>query len=102
MIKAPLDGKNVTTDWIEEVFDFNSVVWNGNKCVGFIKGTPVLATWEDNRLQWDVIGFKPDEALDELVARLSEFDDNDDLEIMNKRFFGSLIQHFYWKDEQDY
>ena len=51
-IIAPIDEKNVCTDWIEDVFDDLSCVKNGRQAMGFINDAPVYTYWEKNCITW--------------------------------------------------
>ena len=99
VIPAPLDDKNVMTDWIEEVFDFQSGLFHKNQCVGFVSGCAVLATWIDNMLTWYFVSGEIKKAQSALCERLREKED------VNVELFSQIdiinnyvIQHFYWKE----
>lgn len=47
---APFDEKNLSTDWIEELFDDNNCVQDARKAVGFFEGHALEVHWQDNRL----------------------------------------------------
>lgn len=42
LIPAPLDNRNVTTDWIENLFDEYHAMKENNCYVGFYKGIPMV------------------------------------------------------------
>lgn len=101
-IKAPLDEKNVTTDWIEQIFDGLNCVQNGCQMVGFVNECVVDCSWFDNTLQWRAHDNKK-ETLNEIKKRLMEFEQDDsyspevysDIYIVGGMF---LVQKFYFND----
>lgn len=99
IIPAPLDDKNVMTDWIEEVFDWQSALFRKNKCVGFIFNCPALATWRDNVLTWSFICGEIKTAQNELIERLKVYEDAN-IELFTKiEIVGNdVVQSFYWRD----
>ena len=61
LIPAPLDEKNVTTDWIEMVFDDYNCTCGGHKdrsYVGFVNECAVLARIHNNSLWWNIMHWK--------------------------------------------
>lgn len=104
LIPAPIDEKNVTSDWIEDVFDNQSCVWGEKKsAVGYIDKQPVVAAWSENMLIW---GFPITKNLENSVHlailrdRLERWDeDNRFIEHFNV-VGNMLIQKFYWKNEE--
>lgn len=103
LIPAPIDNKNVTTDWIEEVFDFQTCLYNKNKAVGFIDNEPVLATWQNNILLWNFhleTKIENSKHLTVLKKRLAEYHDPDGNLFEEFVVVGNtLMQKFYWKNE---
>ena len=49
---AMINGKDVTTDWLESIFDEDCVVKDGNMMIGFINHKAVQVSWERNTLSW--------------------------------------------------
>lgn len=105
LIPAPIDEKNITTDWIEDIFEFSSCAQNGNKYVGFINDAPVMCVVEGNSLIWKLItnysfSWHIQPALEELEKRLRVVDDNDRIHVdYTKSHDGTMImQSFYWSD----
>lgn len=82
LIPAPLDGKNVTTDWMEEIFDgYNYVPCerDGMILTGFVANRPVTCYISDNMLFWHIDKwmcgvFALNDAYDELIRRLKKLD----------------------------
>ena len=75
-IPAPIDEKNVSTDWIDAVFDGMNYVSNGNQMAGYVKDSLVSCSWHDNRIEW-VAHYNMAETLTELKKRLEEFQNKD-------------------------
>lgn len=104
LMPAPIDNKNVDTDWIETIFDNQSCVWGENKsAVGYINGEPVIAAWDGNLLLWQfplITSLEDSSHLDVLKDRLNAaHDPNGDL-IETFAVTGNLLmQKFYWKNE---
>ena len=72
--KAIIDGKNVTTDWIGEVFDAADYTQDGKCIVGFVGHFPVLVAWDDNYIVWQAV-LGGENCLDVLEKRLALFED---------------------------
>ena len=53
-VKAMVDGKNVTTDWIESVFDSADFVYDVRTIIGFINRCVVQARWDENKVTWTI------------------------------------------------
>jgi hypothetical protein len=102
-LPAPIDGKNVTTDWIEDIFDNLSCVKKQDCAVGFINDQPVLAAWSGNYLVWKFLELetiKDSVPLAELRKRLEKYHDPErDLEEKFAIIGNLLLQQFFWKDE---
>ena len=52
LIQAPVDDKNVTTDWLESIFDSDDFARDTCRMVGFICGCVVSARWYANVVDW--------------------------------------------------
>ena len=102
LIPAPIDNKNVTTDWIEEIFDFQTCVWNKKTAVGFIDNEPVIVSWENNILLWSfplMLSVSDSDHLKVLKGRLEVYNDvNVELTTKDTAFGNVFMQKFYWKD----
>ena len=114
LIPAPLDEKNLTTDWIEEVFDNYSCSCGGkrnNVYTGIVEDCPVSCFVTHNRVMWHVdphIGGVPNagHAYCSLISRLKDLFDEDENpgivveydDSMKDGYF--LVQTFYFKDEE--
>lgn len=105
IIKAPIDEKNVTSDWIEEVFDYSVMI--DNVCTGFIRDCLVTCKYESNNLYWEVetmffnIGKDADAAFTELKNRLETFDDDDSLFVRTHIYERKkcLVQQFFFRQD---
>ena len=97
---APIDEKNVTTDWINDVFD--DCIECGNDMIGYINGVPLHVTWHDNILCWEIVGAKRIlETSNELKRRLEEYEKDEDSTIMSNRLTCGYLttQAFYFKPD---
>lgn len=108
LIPAPIDGKNITTDWIEEVFDYQSAVCNKSCYLGFVNDYPCKCVIIDNKLYWSFVitytictDADMHNAMRELIKRLKEIDkDNDGITTDYYEMSRSqLVQSFYFVDE---
>lgn len=110
LIPAPIDEKNITSDWIEDIFD--NCCFGGKKnniYVGFIKNCVVLCEYNDNVINWKVESecFNKEEArksaFNELRKRLKTIDkESFDLVVKYSPFdkdVTCLTQSFFFKDE---
>ena len=105
LIPAPIDNKNVMTDWIEEIFDFQTAVRRKKTMVGFIADEPAVARWNDNVLiwtfpLWPTLTIEDSKPLEELKKRLKVYDDaNVELITIDNVDRHSLMQKFFWKKD---
>lgn len=85
LIKAPIDEKNITSDWIQDVFDNFNCVQCGEKYAGFINGVPAWCEIHDNFISWELCG---DEGIERafgiLKYRLAQFDNENPDDIVVK------------------
>ena len=96
MKAAPIDGKNVSSDWIEDVFEGN-YAYNGYTYLGFVKDSPVMAEIEGNTITWRWLTIFTEN--DELIARLTAYDTEDsELACEYKQTNSAVKQTFYFKD----
>ena len=103
LIPAPIDGKNILTDWIEDVFDnYGDCVRNGNKFVGFVKNSVCCCQHLNHHLFWHIdkdFAVNAKESWDELIRRLKEKDSPELVvkydESMKKELM--LMQSFYFR-----
>ena len=95
-IAAPIDGKNVSTEWLYEIFDDFEAVRSGKQIIGYVCGDPVYAYWEDNKIFWKAV--TDPGVYDVLKERLEAFE-YEDSELFSEIyvFNGTIIQAFYWK-----
>lgn len=102
LIPAPLDEKNVTTDWIEEMFDDQSALYGKNGMLGFVDGAAVLASWSAHILMWKVLDGDSHEAIMRLIERYEErYPDEESPFIVEKQAYTNVyVMRFYWKPEE--
>ena len=107
LTSAPIDEKNVTSDWIARIFDNEDYVENGDKFVGFVKGYAVSCHYWKNHLYWGVfkdfaIPRELNEVRDELERRLKTLEDEDEdgnvFSIRERLFDNAISQSFYFKE----
>lgn len=98
--KAIIDGKNVTTDWIGEVFDMADYTRDGECMVGFVSHFPVLVAWGSNYIVWQSI-LGGENCLEALEKRLALFEDEEsNIYSERKRVADNLIlQSFYFRED---
>lgn len=101
-IPAPIDNKNISTDWIELVFDNYDMVCGGKKdniYMGFVDNIPCIGTIYDNNIEWRLICDKPDYHRLEVVLNSFENDEDSvfsDIEVTESGIF----QSFYFAPEE--
>lgn len=100
-IPAPLDETNVTTDWIEEIFDNGNCTCNGSRIVGFVRDAPVYAIYYDNVVRWTVLdSFLPSDRINELIRRLDRYENPDEVVFSEKTVIGkTLTQRFFFRED---
>ena len=103
LIPAPLDEKNVTTDWIEEMFDDQSALYGKNKMLGFMAGAAMQASWSGNMLVWKVLDGDGYQAKMQLLKRYRErYPDEESPFIVEKQMpTDMIVMRFYWKPENE-
>ena len=106
LIPAPVDNKNVATDWIEDIFDFQTCVRNKKTAVGFIADEPAIVSWADNVILWSfplvVSPIFGTARLEELKKRLKIYDDENPELVTDYEVVGNLLmQKFYWNNEEE-
>ena len=93
------------TDWIEDIFDFQTCIWGKKMAVGIIAEEPAIVTWYDNILLWSfpswcLCSIEGTKVLSELNKRLKVYDDANTELITTECVVGNLLmQKFYWKNE---
>lgn len=106
LLPAPVDGKSVTHDWIENILDYHTGVWGKRCIVGFVSESPVIVTWSGNMLTWkfpNMTSVQSSKELSVLKERLSVYDDaNVDLIHKYSVVGNALIQEFFWNNEIEY
>lgn len=112
-IPAPIDEKNVTSDWIEMIFDDYNCTCGGHKdksYVGFVNKCVVLARIQNNALWWNIMPEQytesdVQETYNILLERLKEYDSTDDSTNLYCEYWdrlkhdGCLVQEFYFKND---
>ena len=105
---APIDEKNITSDWIEDVFECNCVFTqkrNNHRYCGFISDEVVIAsyTFGDNTLKWQIVSERVQDAetaKSTLLHTLKEIDKENEGLICEYEVQGNTIyQSFYWGEE---
>lgn len=115
LIPAPIDDKNITTDWIEEIFDGQCAVSNGKSYLGYINGHAVKCDIVGNSLHWEFIYTEwgdvsqsnidiPMKMLKNRLKAKDELDEENRIHVTymiggktcNNRI---LTQSFYWNNE---
>lgn len=100
--KAPVDGKNVTTDWIESIFDEGNYVQNtkGSEYAGFVSDKLVIAYISDNTIVWRAYWYD-ENTTQEIIKRLEQYetDDSDLYSEMDVADGISVTQYFWWKND---
>lgn len=103
LIPAPLDGQNVTTDWIEEMFDDQSALYGKHKILGFMAGAAMQASWSGNMLKWKVLDGDRYEAIKRLRERNRErYPETESPFIVKEQICADVcVWRFYWKPENE-
>lgn len=98
-IKAFINEKDVSTDWIDCVFDDFRIVQSCNQIVGFVGEMPVYCFWSpnDNIINWRA---EDNECAAEIRKRLQSCE-SEEKEIYSEcyTFGNSIIQKFYFKND---
>lgn len=105
LIPAPIDEKNVTSDWIAEIFDnCGDCVMHDNKFTGFVKDSVCCCEYINNHLFWHIpqnFAKNARESWDELIRRLKEHDTEPLVvkydESMKDELL--LLQSFFWYND---
>ena len=105
LIPAPVDDKNVSTDWIEDIFDDCAGVLLYHTYVGVIAERLVTVQWDSNTITWQVIpndGLNFGDAYFLLNERLTKYDNDDERLLVeyDRSRPATIIQRFYWKEEE--
>lgn len=108
MEKAFVNEKDVTTDWMEVVFDSANVVEHRRMMVGFIWDCVVYAEWHDNTITWRVMqdigrgdSIGAYHILEERLKAL-ESDEQNVYSTIQHGELGKLelVQSFYFKEDE--
>ena len=100
-----VDGKNVTTDWIESVFDNFECIRKDKELLGYIVGNVLYVSYEGNTITWEIIDGKNRQfAYDVLLHHLESLETDEgniysevvDCFRSNKTY--AIIQRFYFKE----
>ncbi len=106
LMPNPLDGKNLTRDWIEEIFEDYDCLYNGRDTyTGFVKNAVCCCEVSYNTIFWKIIDFDSSdlhskEAYDELIKRLnkhSKYLGVSEMTLFERDF--SILQNFFYEDE---
>ena len=107
-IFAPIDGKNVGTDWIDDIFDYSECTkmykYSHKKVCGFVNGQLVecVYTLEYNTIEWRIYALYSflDDVKAELLRRLKKYE-NEENELFSEYEESEtyVIQRFYWKED---
>ena len=102
LVPAPLDEKNVTTDWIEELFDDQSALYGSHKMIGFMAGAAMQAEWYGNVLKWKVLDGDGYVAIKRLIERYKErYPEKESPFIVKYQIYSdAYVMKFYWKPEE--
>ena len=103
---AFVNEKDVTTDWMESIFDSADVVKDRKTMVGFINHCVVTAHWADNVIIWEVSArLLTDYCYATLLLeqRLKEWEDDEqnvysEIESIGNGKYG-FIQSFFFKED---
>ncbi len=110
LIPAPIDGKNIITDWIEAIFDGQCCCQNNCTYIGFIKGMPIKADINDNQIYWSLLRsyvcskspskVEVHDMITERDKRLRYLDDNKRIHVTYRYMHGgtTLVQSFFWNN----
>lgn len=99
-IPAYLNEKDVTTDWIDMVFDNFSCVCGGRKnniYVGFVNDIVTTARVHDNVVEWNMQNGSDDDYIS-LKNKLLAFEEESDLFSFVEWKDYMLFQSFYFKN----
>lgn len=105
LIPAPIDGKCILADWIEDVFDnYGDCVRTGNIFTGFVKDSVCCCRYFNNHLFWHIaqdFSKNAEESWNELIKRLKEKDSPELVvkydESMKDKLL--LMQSFYFRPD---
>ena len=103
---APIDEKNVTSDWICEVFDDCECTQTQKKSMckycGFIDGEVVMCSYHigNNEIVWYCLSENPGDEQTTLIKRLQSWESEESTIFSEIEKKGNTIsQRFYFKDE---
>lgn len=105
LIPAPVDNKNIMTDWIDYVFDDGQRVWGGKhdeKVTGFIYNEPVWAEIFDHQIHWHLTEYSETflEILKDVIEGAVKSDDDIEVKVYIDRWSKSVRQLFYFKETE--
>ena len=100
---ALIDGKDVTTDWIEEVFDNFECIKRKKEFLGYLMGNVLYAVCWGNMITWEILdGNEKDFAFDVLKHHLEGLESDEQniySEISANLKNHTIIQKFYFKED---
>ena len=98
---ALIDGKNVTTDWVEEMFDSFECIKRNNEFLGYCMGNVLYAVYCANVITWEILdGMNKSLAVVALEERLKGRESEEQgiySEITRHGYV--LVQRFYFKED---
>ena len=108
---APIDEKNVCSDWVEDVFSYSGCVFTQKKSqhryMGFVDDVPLYCHYTNgtNVLVWQFVGDAKDcdvqSAQSTLMKTLKEYDDANPELLQEFTTEGNTIyQSFYWNPDE--
>ena len=103
---ARIDGKDVSTDWIESIFDDAECMHVGHTFIGFVRDTACSCYVQDNQVYWNIntdCGGNEYLSYVHLVRMLNERDKEDLSHVVKygynpERF--KVTQLFYFVEEE--
>jgi hypothetical protein len=106
-VPAYIDDKDVTTDWLDNIFDTLDFLYSTRRQIGIVAGCVVSVSWHSNVVEWQVskdMGGDYNSAyliLEERLKSMESKEQNVYSEIKHENDNGKLCiwQSFYFRDE---
>lgn len=106
---APIDGKNVCSDWIEDVFDEYTTIHTEkrgkNTFLGFVSGCVCICsyTFGNNTLKWQIIADRKEDAeiaIKTLFNKLQEYEkESETIQTEYTTEGNTLYQSFFFVED---